>query len=34
MFWAKTEGVDKVVAGLERYGFPVAKTLRNGEALK
>ncbi len=34
MFWAKTEGVEKVVAGLERYGFPVAKSLRNGEAVK
>jgi 3-hydroxyacyl-CoA dehydrogenase len=34
MFWAGTEGAEKVVAGLERYGFPVAKTLRSGEALK
>ena len=28
MFWAQTEGLDKVVAGLERYGFPVAKSLK------
>lgn len=38
MFWAQTEGLDKVVAGLERYGFPVARSLKaaagNGEALK
>ena len=34
MFWAQSEGVDKVVAGLERYGFPVAKGLKTGEAFK
>ncbi|MBW6525281.1 enoyl-CoA hydratase/isomerase family protein [Sphingomonas sp. RHCKR7] len=31
MFWAKTEGYDKVVAGLEKHGFTVAKSLRAGE---
>jgi 3-hydroxyacyl-CoA dehydrogenase len=30
MFWAKTEGYDKVVAGLEKHGFEVAKTLKAG----
>lgn len=30
MFWAKTEGYDKVVAGLEKYGFTVAESLKNG----
>ncbi|NYD89910.1 3-hydroxyacyl-CoA dehydrogenase NAD-binding domain-containing protein [Sphingomonas melonis] len=30
MFWAKTEGYDKVVAGLEKHGFPVAKSLKSG----
>jgi 3-hydroxyacyl-CoA dehydrogenase len=30
MFWAKTEGYDKVVAGLEKHGFTVAKSLRAG----
>ncbi|WP_394647159.1 3-hydroxyacyl-CoA dehydrogenase NAD-binding domain-containing protein [uncultured Sphingomonas sp.] len=34
MFWAQSEGADKVVAGLERYGFPVAKGLKTGEAFK
>ncbi|VXC93671.1 3-hydroxyacyl-CoA dehydrogenase NAD-binding domain-containing protein [Sphingomonas sp. 8AM] len=34
MFWAQSEGVEKVVAGLERYGFPVAKSLKTGEAFK
>ena len=34
MFWAQSEGVDKVVAGLERYGFAVAKGLKTGEAFK
>ena len=28
MFWADTEGLDKIVAGLERRGFEVAKLLR------
>jgi 3-hydroxyacyl-CoA dehydrogenase len=28
MFWAETEGLDKIVAGLERRGFEVAKLLR------
>ena len=30
MFWAQSEGLPKVVAGLEKYGFPVAESLRNG----
>ena len=30
MFWAKTEGYDKVVAGLEKHGFTVAQSLKNG----
>jgi 3-hydroxyacyl-CoA dehydrogenase len=30
MFWAKTEGYDKVVAGLEKHGFPVARSLKSG----
>ena len=30
MFWAKTEGYDKVVAGLEKHGFTVAQSLRDG----
>lgn len=30
MFWARTEGYDKVVAGLEKHGFPVAKSLKSG----
>ncbi|MFN3433992.1 MAG: 3-hydroxyacyl-CoA dehydrogenase NAD-binding domain-containing protein [Sphingomonas sp.] len=30
MFWAKTEGYDKVVAGLEKHGFEVAKSLKSG----
>ena len=30
MFWAKTEGYDKVVAGLERHGFTVAQSLKSG----
>ncbi|WP_277978691.1 3-hydroxyacyl-CoA dehydrogenase NAD-binding domain-containing protein [Sphingomonas phyllosphaerae] len=30
MFWAATEGYDKVVAGLEKHGFTVAKSLRAG----
>ncbi|WP_374296534.1 3-hydroxyacyl-CoA dehydrogenase NAD-binding domain-containing protein [Sphingomonas sp.] len=30
MFWAKTEGYDKIVAGLDRHGFPVANSLRQG----
>ncbi len=30
MFWAKTEGYHKVVAGLEKYGFTVAQSLKNG----
>jgi 3-hydroxyacyl-CoA dehydrogenase len=30
MFWAKTEGYAKVVAGLQKHGFPVAETLKNG----
>ncbi|WP_137896967.1 3-hydroxyacyl-CoA dehydrogenase NAD-binding domain-containing protein [Sphingomonas sp. 2SG] len=30
MFWAKTEGYEKVVAGLEKHGFPVAKSLKSG----
>ncbi|VAV98244.1 Enoyl-CoA hydratase / 3-hydroxyacyl-CoA dehydrogenase / 3-hydroxybutyryl-CoA epimerase, partial [hydrothermal vent metagenome] len=28
MFWADTVGLDKVVAGLEKYGLPVADMLR------
>jgi 3-hydroxyacyl-CoA dehydrogenase len=34
MFWAQSEGADKVVAGLERHGFPVARGLKTGEAFK
>ncbi len=34
MFWAQSEGADKVIAGLERYGFPVARGLKTGEAFK
>ncbi len=30
MFWAKTEGYDKVVAGLEKHGFTVAHSLKSG----
>jgi 3-hydroxyacyl-CoA dehydrogenase len=30
MFWAKTEGYEKVVAGLEKHGFAVAKSLKGG----
>jgi len=30
MFWAKSEGYDKVVAGLDKHGFAVAHSLRNG----
>jgi 3-hydroxyacyl-CoA dehydrogenase len=28
MFWAATVGLDKVVAGLEKHGLPVADMLR------
>ncbi|MEH3037784.1 MAG: 3-hydroxyacyl-CoA dehydrogenase NAD-binding domain-containing protein [Sphingomonas adhaesiva] len=28
MFWAQTEGLDKVVAGLEKHGFKVAPSLK------
>ena len=30
MFWAKSEGYDKVVAGLEKHGFTVARSLKEG----
>lgn len=30
MFWAKTEGYETVVAGLEKHGFPVARSLKSG----
>ena len=30
MFWAKTEGYGKVVAGLEKHGFTVAQSLKAG----
>ena len=30
MFWAKTEGYDKVVAGLEKHRFKVAESLKSG----
>ncbi|MBB4087653.1 3-hydroxyacyl-CoA dehydrogenase NAD-binding domain-containing protein [Sphingomonas carotinifaciens] len=30
MFWAKAEGYDKIVAGLDKHGFPVANSLRQG----
>jgi 3-hydroxyacyl-CoA dehydrogenase len=30
MFWAKSEGYDKVVAGLEKHGFAVAQSLKSG----
>jgi len=30
MFWAKTEGYGKVVAGLEKHGFAVAQSLKAG----
>ena len=29
MFWAASEGYDKVVAGLEKHGFDVAKSLKD-----
>jgi 3-hydroxyacyl-CoA dehydrogenase len=29
MFWANTIGLDKIVAGLEKYGLPVADLLRS-----
>jgi 3-hydroxyacyl-CoA dehydrogenase len=32
MFWADTEGLDKIVAGLERRGFEVAKLLADKAA--
>ncbi len=32
MFWAQTEGLPKVVAGLEQYGFPVAQSLKDAAA--
>ena len=32
MFWAQSEGLAKVVAGLEKYGFPVAKSLKDAAA--
>ncbi|WBH16745.1 3-hydroxyacyl-CoA dehydrogenase NAD-binding domain-containing protein [Sphingomonas radiodurans] len=38
MFWAQTEGLPKVVAGLEKHGFKVAESLKtaaeNGSPLK
>ncbi len=30
MFWAKSEGYDKVAAGLEKHGFTVANSLKSG----
>jgi 3-hydroxyacyl-CoA dehydrogenase len=30
MFWARTEGFPKIVAGLEKHGFAVAQSLRAG----
>ena len=32
MFWAQTEGLKKVVAGLEKHGFEVAKSLKEAAA--
>ncbi|KQU55696.1 3-hydroxyacyl-CoA dehydrogenase [Sphingomonas sp. Leaf339] len=32
MFWAQTEGLGKVVAGLENHGFTVASSLRDAAA--
>jgi 3-hydroxyacyl-CoA dehydrogenase len=32
MFWAQSEGLPKVVSGLEKYGFPVAKSLKDAAA--
>ncbi len=32
MFWAQTEGLPKVVAGLEKHGFPVAASLKEAAA--
>ncbi len=32
MFWAQSEGLAKVVAGLEQYGFPVARSLKDAAA--
>jgi 3-hydroxyacyl-CoA dehydrogenase len=32
MFWAQSEGLKKVVAGLEQYGFPVAQSLKDAAA--
>lgn len=34
MFWADTVGLDKVVAGLEKYGLPVCKLLADKAAAK
>ena len=34
MFWADTVGLDKVVAGLEKYGLPVCKLLADKAANK
>jgi 3-hydroxyacyl-CoA dehydrogenase len=34
MFWADTEGNDKIVAGLEKHGFEVAKLLKEKAASK
>jgi len=30
LFWAKSEGYDKVAAGLEKHGFTVARSLKSG----
>ncbi|HEX8388570.1 MAG TPA: 3-hydroxyacyl-CoA dehydrogenase NAD-binding domain-containing protein [Sphingomonas sp.] len=32
MFWAQTEGLGKIVAGLEKHGFTVAQSLRDAAA--
>ena len=32
MFWAQSEGLAKVVAGLEKYGFTVAQSLKDAAA--
>ncbi len=32
MFWAQSEGLSKVVAGLEKYGFTPAKSLKDAAA--
>ncbi|HEX8383249.1 MAG TPA: 3-hydroxyacyl-CoA dehydrogenase, partial [Sphingomonas sp.] len=32
MFWAQSEGLPKIVAGLEKHGFTVAQSLKEAAA--